>query len=661
MNPFSLPERLRLSAFLLLLVFASAASGQFAYPEKAPDGGGAAPMPTDEITDAQRRSIWTDLNANIAKLEREGILQPASPQVTLFRWPLAKAPGRPEFNLEGISNFVDQNAAFPNQLMDYNCGARTYDQASGYNHAGIDMFTWPFGWKMLDDSAAQIVAAAAGTIILKADGNFDRNCGFGSGNWNAVYVRHADNSVAWYGHMKNGSLTAKPVGATVAAGEYLGVVGSSGNSTGPHLHFEIYSATGQLQEPYQGACNAMNAFTWWEAQEPYRNSRMNRLMTHSAGPVFPTCPTTETTNEKNAFRPGEPIVVAGYFRDAVLNQQTQYSLIQPNGTVANSWSHNSPQIYNASYWFWTISTTPAIPRGRWRIRAIFNGQEYNHYFNIGKNVPSDFDGDGRTDVSLWRPTTGTWYAGLSSNSTMYVQPWGLTGDKIVPADYDGDGRTDLAVRRPSDNNFYVFNSSNSTVEVRNFGIVGDVPIPADYNADGKADVAVWRPSNGTWYLSLSGSGIFYVMPWGFSTDKPAPADFDGDGSSELAVFRPSDGKWYSFNTVSGTINVTEWGVNGDLPVQGDYNGDGRADYAVYRPSNNTWYRQNSNDGAVSSTQWGLAGDFVVPGDYDGDGRSDVAVWRPSDATWYVNRSGSGLFTQTFGLLGDTPSASAFVF
>ena len=153
-----------------------------------------------------------------------------------------------------ISNYVDHNSAYPNQLQDYNCGTKTYDTSSGYNHQGIDIFTWPFTWKMVDDNSVEIIAAAPGQIIAKGDGQFDRSCGFNNNPWNAVYVRHGDGSVAWYGHMKNGSLTTKNVGDFVNLGEYLGIVGSSGNSTGPHLHFEVYQndTYTNLIDPYTG-------------------------------------------------------------------------------------------------------------------------------------------------------------------------------------------------------------------------------------------------------------------------------------------------------------------------------------------------------------------------------------------------------------------------
>ena len=643
----------------IALIFLVGIAGVFGQQSIEPEGGGSAPLPSDSMSDEQRAAIWAEINKNIAWLEKEGKLQAASPQVTLFKWPLKKADGIPDFNVEGISNFVDQNLSFPNLLQDYNCGARTYDQASGYNHRGIDIFTWPFGWSKMDNKEVLIVAAAPGTIINKFDGNFDRSCSFSGGNWNAVYVRHADNSVAWYGHMKNGSTTSKAVGETVEAGEVLGVVGSSGNSTGPHLHFEIYNGAGQLQEPYQGACNSMNATSWWEVQEPYRNTRMNRLMTHSLPPAFNTCPSPETINAKNFFRPGETFRVAGYFRDALVGNQTQYALIRPDGVVSNNWSHDSPNTYNASYWWWTIATNSSIQRGVWRLRAIFNGQEYNHNFAIKDGTAFDYDGDGKTDLSVFRPAQGTWFIAQSAGGVR-AQGWGLATDKLAPADFDGDGKTDLAVFRSADSNWYIFNSATNTATTAGWGLAGDLPVPADYGGDGKADIAVYRPTEGNWYRRDS-DGQIHVYAWGIVGDKPAPADFNGDAITDMTVFRPSEGRWYTINSGSGAITQGAWGIPGDIPVAGDYSGDGKADFAVFRPSDQTWYRIHSQDNTIHIITWGLPGDLPTPGDYDGDGKQDLAVFRPSNATWFINSSTSGIYSQPFGLTGDLPTPNAFVY
>ena len=369
---------------ILLSCLSVSAQGQSSTNELAPAGGGRfESIPTDQITDEQRDRIQMDIRKSMDRLESEGRLEPARPEAVPLAWPVAKAGNVTDFFVEGISNYVDQNMLFPNQLRDWNCGARTYDQANGYNHAGIDIFTWPFSWKKVDDNAVEIRAAAPGTIVFKSDGNFDRNCAFGNGDWNAVYIRHSDNSVAWYGHMKNGSLTTKIVGDTVIAGEKLGIVGSSGNSTGPHLHFELYNAANQLQDPFQGTCNTLNANSWWITQEPYRNSRLNALKTQSGPPVFPACPATETTNEKNVFQRGETIVTAGYYRDQIAGQLTQYSMIDPSGTVVQNWSLTSPQVYDASYWYWTWTIAANAPQGNWKLRAIHNSVTYETPFVVG--------------------------------------------------------------------------------------------------------------------------------------------------------------------------------------------------------------------------------------------------------------------------------------
>jgi murein DD-endopeptidase MepM/ murein hydrolase activator NlpD len=426
-------------------------------PERPPDGGGPyRPARTSCLDEAQRQRIREEVNRSIEALIREGVLKESGPTSVPLSWPLRAAASLPDPGYHGISNFVDQNPSFPNALLDYNCGARTYDLASGYNHAGIDFFTWPFGWLKMDTSAVEIVAAAPGTIVLKSDGNFDRQCGFGGGNWNAVYVRHADNSVAWYGHMKNGSLTSKPVGATVVAGEFLGVVGSSGNSTGPHLHFELYDGASQLNEPYGGPCNSMNAFSWWTAQRPYYDSAVNAIHTNSAAPAFNTCPQQETPNIATLFSPGQTAYFVTYYRDQRSGQQTAYSIRRPDGTLFDSWSHSSPAaFYAASYWYW-FQPLPTGPQGTWRFRADYQGAAYETLFSLGVPgpvvnavTPNQGSAVGGTPVTIlglnFQAGASVTFGGQPATAVTVVNPQTITA--TTPA--HAEGSVDVAVTNPA--------------------------------------------------------------------------------------------------------------------------------------------------------------------------------------------------------------------
>ena len=269
-----------------------------------------------------------------------------------------------------------------------------------------------------------------------------------------------------------------------------------------------------------------------------------------------------------------------------------------------------------------------------------------------RRTPFDFDGDGKSDVSVFRPTGGFWYLNNSTSGFTGAQ-FGDTNDKIVPADYDGDGKTDLAVYR---NGTWYLNRSTAGFIGFAFGASDDIPQPADFDGDGKADLAVWRPSNGVWYVFNLANNQFTSSQFGAMTDKPVVGDYDGDGKADYAVFRPSNGTWYVQRSQLGFTGI-QFGDTNDKPVPADYDGDGKTDIAVFRPSNGTWYLNRSQLG-FTGMQFGVSTDLPTPADYDGDGKADVAVFR--DGTWYLNRSTAGFTGTAFGAATDKPTPNAFV-
>ncbi len=280
---------------------------------------------------------------------------------------------------------------------------------------------------------------------------------------------------------------------------------------------------------------------------------------------------------------------------------------------------------------------------------------------VPRPTANDFDGDGKADLSVFRPADATWYIYQSLTNSVRSEPWGLLGDRIVPADYDGDAKTDVAVFRPSNATWYIHESTTGEMRVTQWGLADDVLTPADYDGDGKADVAVFRPSSGTWYIRESLSGNIRTVNWGMAGDRPVAADYDGDGRADLAVFRPSSGTWYVVKSSDGSNLTENWGLATDRPVVGDYDGDSRSDLAVFRPDTNTWYVKFSSNGTVTAKVHGTSVDVLTAGDYDGDGKTDHAVWENTTGNWNILRSVTGVASgQQWGINGDIPAPSAYI-
>jgi FG-GAP-like repeat len=269
------------------------------------------------------------------------------------------------------------------------------------------------------------------------------------------------------------------------------------------------------------------------------------------------------------------------------------------------------------------------------------------------------------DLAVWRPANGYFYVlGGTGSQQTYFQ-WGMAGDIPAPGDYDGDGKTDFSIVRPSSSGgsgvWWIFYSSTLTYNSISFGLICPPPTTcdklaqADYDGDGKTDPAVFRSSDSIWYILPSSGSSYYGVQYGVSTDIPAPADYDGDGKADVAVWRNSNTRFYSNNSSNGANSEVIIGQSADKPVSGDYDGDGRADYAI--KTGNIWRIRSSSTGQMlDPVTWQDAGDIAVQNDYDGDGKVDIAVWNNSNGNWFIRQSGSSnsLRQVQWGMAGDIP-------
>jgi murein DD-endopeptidase MepM/ murein hydrolase activator NlpD len=331
-----------------------------------------------------------EVNDNLRKLQLENRVNRNS-LTTSLNWPLKPAAGFNQCSYHFIGAYVDQNTA-ATSIQDFDCGTNTYD-----GHHGTDIAIWPYGFYKMDNSQIEVIAAAPGTIIQKADGNFDRNCSSNTLTANSIIIQHADGSYALYWHMKKDSVTSKIVGQTVVAGEYLGVVGSSGSASGPHLHFEIWSGSTNTtyKDPFAGACNTLNATSWWASQKPHTDPAIMKVSVNTTDNVMPGCPTTETPNESDTYvipfqGSGLPAGYAKFYiflREIPASSVLTMRILNPNGTTFNTWTYTVPTLNKISYWGFSklLPTTD----GNYTFDATYNGVTCSKSFTITHSLGID--------------------------------------------------------------------------------------------------------------------------------------------------------------------------------------------------------------------------------------------------------------------------------
>lgn len=379
------------------------------------DGIGIDQPTTPCLMEDDRLAIKQQIQLNKERLNLTNNTGSQTDVVDNLIFPIVLAESIPGYHhFHGVSNYVDHNMLTLG-ILDYNCMQKSYN-----GHKGTDFFTFPFSWYLYENDLAQVVSAAAGTIVLKQDGNYDLNC-IPNGMWNAVYIQHADGSVMWYGHLKTNSLTSKNVGDTVAKGEYLGVVASSGYSTGPHLHIEYYDEDDNLLDPFQGACNLLNLNSLWEDQPDHLNPRVNAILTHPFAPTIECGLNNESVELKNDFISNEIVYVGVYITDYQMGDIIMTRIYRPDNSLYNSF--NSVNTQNSYGWFWNwrpYQLTDNDPAGIWRIESTLNNHTVSHTFTFN-DLPTHVNESDLDDFSIYpNPANDEIYLeGIDLNNSKY--------------------------------------------------------------------------------------------------------------------------------------------------------------------------------------------------------------------------------------------------
>lgn len=341
--------------------------------------------PTSQcITPRQQAMIKERVQKNVQYLMANGILHKptfAEANATFkLGWPLKPSSNFTDSNYYGVTNFVDHDNT--TGILDWNCGTRTYD-----GHNGTDISLWPFPWYMMDNKMVKIIAAADGVIVDKHDGEFDRECDAPDVPANYVVLQHSNGYQTVYYHMKKGTVTKKAIGTSVKKGTVLGYVGSSGSSTGPHLHFSVYDADGNLLDPYKGNCNTISS-SLWSTQKPYWGKKINKIMVTTTPPVYPYCPNREQINEFDTI----PLGWAGnffVFLSEIKDGDTIYlKILKPNSQVWQDFNYVVTPSFVSAYFYWIFIFDLNEPKGTWKWQVTYNHKTFSYNFYV--TDPSDF-------------------------------------------------------------------------------------------------------------------------------------------------------------------------------------------------------------------------------------------------------------------------------
>lgn len=365
----------------------------------------------------------------------------------------------------------------PDFELPFLCGT----QWTGSTRSGHSPSYYSVDFNAPSDQGKPVVASAPGTVTLV------RSLTYSYGRY--VVVDHGDGYTTLYAHLDS---LAATVGQRVDQGDLLGYLGTSGNSTGPHLHFE-QRRNGGYFPPW------FNRTTWRFGDTATSRSCGDRPV---AGDWD-----DDGVDEVGVFRPR-----------AV---RTQYLLDHGVGQALR-WGYAGDTPLVADYDGDGVDQVGTKRRGNsiWRLRSASGAVATVTGVGGRHDVPlaGDWNGDGRAELGWYRWSNRTFYLRWPDMKVRTVR-WGSAGQVPVVGDWNGDGVDEVGSFDPTNGRWALRVTSDGTATTRTvgYGRAGDLPVVVDHNGDDVDELAIWRPRTGNFHLRTVSDGArvtSLVKPYG---------------------------------------------------------------------------------------------------------------------------------------------------
>ncbi len=347
-----------------------------------------------------------------------------------------KAPIEGEYGKDFIIvNYIDWGT---NQITDFRKGTKTYA-----GHRGTD-FTLS-GFPQMDEGV-YVNAVDTGVVTFIHDGEYDRNTegntSLGLGNY--IAIRHPNKLYSYYGHLKKNSLMVK-TGDKVYPGQHIALVGSSGNSTDPHLHFELWYDSLYLVEPFAASCGADNSY--WEESIPY--DTIFHVWESGLTDFIPNINDLKNRPvEKVKFNEQDSIITFWALQYGIKEgDSTKIEWLTPNGSLWFEYSYT----YQKDWWYYYYNSYIFAPSS-----DIWGKWKYNYYYNDKLVLTGNFEIEKPSGIS---ETKSSSYYRIIDNETIEV----FLPQNIIPKTvkvYNISGQ-EILQKDISHQNSFVLNISNS--------------------------------------------------------------------------------------------------------------------------------------------------------------------------------------------------------